>query len=108
MLKPTFRFFIIPLGAVVTLASMSAQNAPRAQHDGALRRVRDHDGEARLLSELAAGRAMVERQFAMFDAAHSWKYLIEAQKWEHLAQAEIASHFIECNACIAPERSATA
>jgi hypothetical protein len=35
MLKPTYRFFIIPLGAVVTLATMSAQNsAPRAQHDG--------------------------------------------------------------------------
>ena len=32
MLKPTFRFFIIPLGAICTLASLSAQNtAPRAQ-----------------------------------------------------------------------------
>jgi hypothetical protein len=31
MLKPTFRFFIIPLGAICTLASLSAQNtAPRA------------------------------------------------------------------------------
>lgn len=26
MLKPSFRFFIIPLGAVCTLASLSAQN----------------------------------------------------------------------------------
>jgi hypothetical protein len=35
MLKPTFRFFIIPLGAIVTLASMSAQNAtPRMQRSG--------------------------------------------------------------------------
>jgi hypothetical protein len=35
MLKPTFRFFIIPLGAIVTLASMSAQNAtPRIQRSG--------------------------------------------------------------------------
>ena len=34
MLKPSFRFFIIPLGAVSTLASLSAQNvAPRAQRD---------------------------------------------------------------------------
>jgi hypothetical protein len=34
MLKPSFRFFIIPLGAICTLASMSAQNtAPRAQRD---------------------------------------------------------------------------
>jgi hypothetical protein len=34
MLKPTFRFFIIPLGAICTLASLSAQNtAPRTQRD---------------------------------------------------------------------------
>jgi hypothetical protein len=34
MLKPTFRFFIIPLGAICTLASLSSQNAaPRVQHD---------------------------------------------------------------------------
>ena len=36
MLKPTFRFFIIPLGAICTLASLSAQNiAPRAQRNSA-------------------------------------------------------------------------
>ena len=34
MLKPTFRLFIIPLGAICTLASMSAQNAPRVQREG--------------------------------------------------------------------------
>ena len=34
MQKPSFRFFIIPLGAICTLASLSAQNAaPRIQHD---------------------------------------------------------------------------
>jgi hypothetical protein len=34
MLKPSFRFFIIPLGAVATLASLSSQNiGPRAQRD---------------------------------------------------------------------------
>ena len=34
MLKRTFRLFIIPLGAVCTLASLSAQNvSPRAQRD---------------------------------------------------------------------------
>ena len=38
------------------------------------------------------------RQLAVFDPIHSWKYLIEAQKWEHRAEAEIASHFKECNA----------
>ena len=34
MTKPSFRFFIIPLGAICTLASLSSQNAtPRAQRD---------------------------------------------------------------------------
>ena len=34
MLKPSFRLFIIPLGAIATLASLSAQNvSPRAQRD---------------------------------------------------------------------------
>ena len=32
MLKPSFRYFIIPLGAISTLASLSAQNvSPRAE-----------------------------------------------------------------------------
>ena len=34
MLKPSFRLFIVPLGAVATLATLSAQNVqPRAQRD---------------------------------------------------------------------------
>ena len=35
MLKPSFRYFIIPLGAISTLATLSAQQnvAPRAQRD---------------------------------------------------------------------------
>jgi hypothetical protein len=34
MLKPSFRFFIIPLGAISTLATLSAQNiTPRVQRD---------------------------------------------------------------------------
>ena len=42
MLKPTFRFFIIPLGAVCTLASLSAQNvSPRAQRDAGSTIVRE-------------------------------------------------------------------
>ena len=37
MLKPSFRLFIIPLGAVCTLASLSAQNvSPRAQRDAGI------------------------------------------------------------------------
>ena len=42
MLKPSFRFFIIPLGAICTLASLSAQNtAPRAQRDTGTMLVRE-------------------------------------------------------------------
>jgi hypothetical protein len=34
MLKPSLRLFIIPLGTICTLASLSSQNvAPRAQRD---------------------------------------------------------------------------
>jgi hypothetical protein len=37
MLKPTFRFFVVPLGAICTLASLSAQTTPpRAPRDGAM------------------------------------------------------------------------
>lgn len=36
MQKPSFRFFIIPLGAICTLASLSTQaTAPRARDVGA-------------------------------------------------------------------------
>ena len=42
MLKPTFRLFIIPLGAICTLASLSAQNvSPRAQRDAGSMVVRE-------------------------------------------------------------------
>ena len=42
MLKPSFRFFIIPLGAVCTLASLSAQNVTlRAQRDTGVMLVRE-------------------------------------------------------------------
>ena len=42
MLKPSFRLFIIPLGAVCTLASLSAQNVtPRAQRDTGVMLVRE-------------------------------------------------------------------
>jgi hypothetical protein len=37
MLKPTFRFLIIPLGAICTLATLSTQGTtPRAPRDGAM------------------------------------------------------------------------
>jgi len=42
MLKPSFRFFIIPLGAICTLASVAAQNTtPRAQRDSGSMFVRE-------------------------------------------------------------------
>ncbi|QPF84633.1 hypothetical protein IC762_34430 [Bradyrhizobium genosp. L] len=37
MLKPSLRFFIVPLGAVATLASLSSQQiAPRGHRDGTM------------------------------------------------------------------------
>ncbi|MBO4227612.1 hypothetical protein [Bradyrhizobium neotropicale] len=42
MLKPSFRFFIIPLGAVATLATLSSQHVtPRAQRDAGVMPVRE-------------------------------------------------------------------
>jgi hypothetical protein len=42
MLKPSFRYFIIPLGAISTLATLSAQNAaPRAHRDNGTTIVRE-------------------------------------------------------------------
>jgi hypothetical protein len=42
MLKPSFRYFIIPLGAISTLATLSTQNvAPRAQRDASSMFVRE-------------------------------------------------------------------
>jgi hypothetical protein len=37
------------------------------------------------------------RQSAEFNPLNSWKLLGDAERWEHLAEAEIASHFKECN-----------
>jgi hypothetical protein len=55
MLKPSFRFFVIPLGAVATLASLSSQNiAPRAQRDAGSMTVREQvvDCSTRNVSEV--------------------------------------------------------
>jgi hypothetical protein len=42
MLKPSFRFFIVPLGAIATLATLSAQNVqPRPQRDAGSTFVRE-------------------------------------------------------------------
>jgi hypothetical protein len=43
--------------------------------------------------------ASICRQRAVFDPQHSWKHLGDAERWEHLAHAEIAD-FEECNAAL--------
>ena len=37
------------------------------------------------------------RQSAVLNPLNSWKLLGDAERWEHLAAIEIASHFKECN-----------
>ena len=39
MLKPSFRLFILPLGAVSMIATMANQNAPQAARDGMVQQV---------------------------------------------------------------------
>jgi hypothetical protein len=49
----------------------------------------------KLLSYRAMGSLC--RQQAVFHPENSWKWLGEAERWETLADAEIVSHFKECN-----------
>ena len=37
------------------------------------------------------------RQNAVLNPLNSWNLLGDAERWEHLAEAEIALHFKECN-----------
>jgi hypothetical protein len=37
------------------------------------------------------------RQSAVLNPLNSWKLLGDAERWEHLAEVEIASHFKVCN-----------
>jgi hypothetical protein len=41
------------------------------------------------------------RQRAVFDPQNSWKHLGDAERWEHLAHAEIAGHSRERHAGVA-------
>jgi hypothetical protein len=41
--------------------------------------------------------ALLCRQQAVFHPESSWKYLSDAERWEHLAQTEISAFFDECN-----------
>jgi hypothetical protein len=49
------------------------------------------------------------RQNAVLNPLNSWKLLGDAERWEHLAEAEIALHFKECNSTSssAPAKPAT-
>ena len=38
------------------------------------------------------------RQQAAYRPDQSWRLLGQAERWEHLAEVEIADHFSECNA----------
>ncbi len=38
------------------------------------------------------------RQTAAYNPEKSWHLLGQAERWEHLAEAELATHFQECNA----------
>jgi hypothetical protein len=37
------------------------------------------------------------RQAAAYNPDKSWHLLGQAERWEHLAEAELASHFKECS-----------
>jgi hypothetical protein len=39
------------------------------------------------------GMELLCRQQAVFDSEHSWKWLGEAERWQHLAEKEAASRF---------------
>ena len=41
--------------------------------------------------------ALLCRQQAALHPEASWHWLAEAERYEHLADAEIAAHFRECN-----------
>jgi hypothetical protein len=42
--------------------------------------------------------ASLRRQQAAYRPDQSWQLLGQAERWEYLAEAEIADHFKECNA----------
>ena len=41
--------------------------------------------------------ASLYRQQAAYSPFNSWHLLGQAERWEHLAEAEIADHFKDCN-----------
>jgi hypothetical protein len=41
--------------------------------------------------------ASLYRQQAAYNPSKKWHLLGQAERWEHLAEQELASHFKECN-----------
>ena len=41
--------------------------------------------------------ASLYRQQAAYNPGQSWHLLGQAERWEHLAEQELASHFEDCN-----------
>ena len=59
----------------------------------------DNEAEELAMETVRRFRAMGSlcRQQAAYNPDQSWKLLAEAEYWERLAQAEMSSHFKECN-----------
>jgi hypothetical protein len=51
------------------------------------------------MKNVAEYRALASlcRQTAAYNPDKSWHLLGQAERWEHLAEQELASHFKECN-----------
>ncbi len=47
--------------------------------------------------------ALLCRQQAVFHPEDRWKWLGEAERFEHLAEAAIDARFRECNAAMSPD-----
>lgn len=52
--------------------------------------------------------ALLCRQQAALHPEATWQWLAEAERYEHLAYAEIAAHFRECNGGIESSKLAAA
>jgi hypothetical protein len=47
--------------------------------------------------------ASLYRQQAAYNPAKKWHLLGQAERWEHLAALELASHFKECNTTVSSD-----
>jgi hypothetical protein len=60
----------------------------------------DKKAEGVAMENVRRSRAMGSlcRQSAVLNPLNSWKLLGDTERWEHLAEVEIALHFKACNA----------